>query len=238
MEIKFYFLNFFSLLFLVSSCTTQPPVQTETEKDLEKIETSPSTKNLDESSGVQQSFILNGEGLRLYKNNQSFLAIQKFKKAIQHNPDVPSFYYNLGNALFVVEDFSNASKYYELATIKNKNYIDAFYQKGITLYYLKKYDEALTVYDELIQLDPKYYDAYINRAAIYGKLGELEKAIKANTLAIHLEPNDYLPYLNRGYDYRDLGQITKACRDWKKACELGKKKACREIQTNCIGISE
>ena len=47
---------------------------------------------------------------------------------------------------------------------------------------------------------------------------------------IELNPDYYSAYLNKGYVYSDLGMEDKAIENFKKAAELGNKKAAEELK--------
>tara|TARA_R110001632_G_scaffold3903_5_gene17038 strand:+ start:1278 stop:1739 length:462 start_codon:yes stop_codon:yes gene_type:complete len=70
-----------------------------------------------------------------------------------------------------------------------------------------------------------YYEAYNNRAGIYGYLGKYEDAIADYTRAIEIKPEVAKTYCSRGLAKELLG--LSYCSDYKKSCDLGYKKCCK-----------
>jgi len=62
---------------------------------------------------------------------------------------------------------------------------------------------------------------------------EFAEAIKDYTKTLELDPGNSLAYLNRGLAKAELGDKNNACLDFKKALELGNKKAEELISKHC-----
>lgn len=94
--------------------------------------------------------------------------------------------------------------------------------------------KALSLYDEAIRLSPGYYKAYNNRAILKASLlKNYKEAINDFTRAIEIKPDYSDAYLGRGSSKLELRDLQGACSDWKKAADLGNKKAVTLILRYC-----
>jgi len=88
------------------------------------------------------------------------------------------------------------------------------------------YDRAISDFNKAIEIDPEYALAYTNRGNAYASKGHYDRAISDFTKATEIDPEYSEPYINRGFVYMvNLDEKTMACKDFKRACELGR---CRD----------
>ena len=114
-------------------------------------------------SQTQNSFIRKGN--KFYKEGDFDKSLMEYERAVQLNPDAPLANFNLGNALFRKEKWSDAEKSYD--NILGKPTDDpmrekAFYNKGVALTKQKKLEESIEAYKGAVKLDPNDEDARIN----------------------------------------------------------------------------
>lgn len=104
------------------------------------------------------------KGIKEYNNKNSKASIEHFQKALEHNPDNPLLYYNLGDAYYQQENFEEAEKFFKRATVaKNKGIKQkSFFNLGNTFFKSQKMDKALEAYKQAIDLDPVDIDAKYN----------------------------------------------------------------------------
>ena len=74
-------------------------------------------------------------------------------------------------------------------------------------------------------------DIYIERGNIYDDLGKSQLALDDYNNAIRINPDDAGAYVNRGFAKEEFWKYY--CDDYKKACELGKKRACTWFSSEC-----
>jgi len=107
-------------------------------------------------------------------------------------------------------------------------------------YYLNKgnnysddgeFQEAITNYYSALNIDPNNHIAYYRRGYAYMKIGDFQAAIADYNEAIKIKPKKNNYYYSRGYAKSKLNM--DFCSDFKKACELGHPKACKNYKRNC-----
>jgi Ca-activated chloride channel homolog len=114
-------------------------------------------------------------GNRLYKQKNYQQALPEYQRAAAQDPANPIARYNLGNAQFRNNQFSEAEKEYE-ATENNADQKDfkqkATYNKGVALSKQKKLLESILAYKNAVTLNPADADARFN---LQKALSELKK---------------------------------------------------------------
>jgi tetratricopeptide (TPR) repeat protein len=65
---------------------------------------------------------------------------------------------------------------------------------------------------------------------LHGHEGDRDQAIHEYTKAIEINPRYADAYYGRGVVYQFKGKCDQARADYKKACELGGKEACKQLQ--------
>jgi protein O-mannosyl-transferase len=146
-----------------------------------------------------------------------------YRKAIELNPDAPS-YINLGSVLS--EDkarYSEAEAAYRKAIELDPNIAAAYYNFGTILAKDEtRYSEAEAAYRKAIELDPNYARAFNNLGTMLAK-GETHhtEAEAAFRKAIELNPNYAGAYYNLGnLLFKDETRHSEAEAAYRKAIEL------------------
>ena len=103
-------------------------------------------------------------------------------------------------------------------------------EKGYNFHMYKEYDKAIEAHTSAITLDPKLAKAYNNRGFAYNKKGQYDKAIEDYSSAIALDSNYVLAYNDRGVAYAYKGNMSRAISDIQKACDMGEKLGCENLQ--------
>lgn len=107
-------------------------------------------------------------------------------------------------------------------------------------YYIKKannysdkgeFQLAITNYYSALNIDPNNHITYYRRGYAYMKIGDFQAAIADYNEAIKIKPKKNNYYYSRGYAKSKLNM--DFCSDFKKACELGYRKACENHKKNC-----
>ena len=83
-------------------------------------------------------------------------------KAILENPQVASYYSNLGLALQELKQFDAAVASYDKAISLKPNYAEPYYNRGNARKELKQLDAAIASYDKAIYLSPPAYSTQSN----------------------------------------------------------------------------
>ena len=159
-------------------------------------------------------------GIIAYQRGNHYQAIDLIRKAIQINPEVPSYYSNCGIALKELKLFNDAIASYDLAIKLNPEYAEAYYNKGNALQEIHQFSEALTNYEKAISINSNYAAAYSNRGITLNHLSQFQDAIRSFDKAIELESNYPAPYSNRGIALQNLGRFEDAVNSFDLAIVL------------------
>ena len=102
--------------------------------------------------------------------------------------------------------------------------------KGLDAKDIKELRETIQHYDEIISLDGRNATAYNNRGWAYSSLGQQQRAVADYSQALQLAPKLAIAYYNRALAYDALTQMDLAGQDFQRGCDLGYKKACKEVK--------
>ncbi|MEL6192381.1 MAG: tetratricopeptide repeat protein [Bacteroidota bacterium] len=93
-------------------------------------------------------------------------ARQKYEKCLTIDEDYKWAFYNLARS-YDHEDPLKAIAYYQTATEKDEEYMDAFFRWGNELFILDRFEEAREKYERCLELDPDYKWAFLNLGISY-----------------------------------------------------------------------
>lgn len=119
-------------------------------------------------------------GNRLYKEGKFDQALPEYEKALSLNPANPVGHYNMGNARFRKDDFTESEKDFDsaAATATTKDLKQrSLYNKGVALTKQKKLQESIDAYKQALRLDPQDATARYN---LEKALSELKKQQQEN----------------------------------------------------------
>ncbi|HXI23588.1 MAG TPA: tetratricopeptide repeat protein [Pyrinomonadaceae bacterium] len=133
------------------------------------------------------------QGKELYKNDQDEQAAEKFKQAINQDPDNAEAHVRLGMSY---------------AALENKDESEAEYKKSVELFKKK------------IQNDPKDGDAFFLLGEAHTFLHQDEDATRAYRQATKLKPEDEEAWYRLGMAETRLAQYPEASSAFQKALEL------------------
>jgi tetratricopeptide (TPR) repeat protein len=91
-------------------------------------------------------------------------------------------------------------------------------------------NQSIRLYTKAIEYNPKLELAYMRRGAANLILEKYDRAIDDFTKVIALSPNNRDAYYGRAACYDQQHNSGAASQDFRKACELGSKAACIQIQ--------
>ena len=116
-------------------------------------------------------------------------SINKWKRAVELNPQYFFAYNNLGNALLNLKKYDEALTNFNKAIEIKPDFSDAYNNKGNVLSKLNKYDDALLNYDKAIEIKPDSINGYIFKAHILSVLDRLEEALENYKKAYIINPH-------------------------------------------------
>lgn len=116
-------------------------------------------------------------GNRAYARGETEAAAEHYLRALSEEPERPEIQYNLGNAFYGAERFSDAQAAYGVAAAKADSNLAGplSYNLGSALFREEKYAEAVEAYKQALRRDPTDEDARWNLELALRKLKEKEK---------------------------------------------------------------
>ena len=134
--------------------------------------------------------IVNLFGILFLHQGKGEQAVDKFLRAISLNPSESAYYFNAGNAYRLLQQFENASGYFEKAIERKKNYTEAYLNLGISLQSLGKIEEAKQSYQKALEQKPFYEEALLQLANSNELLGNIDECIANYTNLISQNPSN------------------------------------------------
>ncbi len=155
------------------------------------------------------------EGNRLFDDNQTELAIEAYKRAVEINPDFAEAYFKMGIAFALIEKEAMRTGTGEIVpgetTAGNKT---------VKPNSEKMFEKAVAAYRKLIRDSPDDAVSHFNLGRAYNKLNKDEEAEKSFETAVKLKP-DEVEYLSElGSARIKLAKYHEALVPLKKALEL------------------
>jgi tetratricopeptide (TPR) repeat protein len=148
------------------------------------------------------------------------LALARFARALELDPNGAEVYSNRGNTYDAKQDYLAALADYTLAVEIDPNFAGAYSNRGGVYANLKDYPAALADYTRALELDPNYAQAYYNRGNTYDEQEDYPAALADYTRALELNPNDAAAYYNRGNTYAKQKNYPAALADFTHTLEL------------------
>ncbi len=112
---------------------------------------------------------------------------------------------------------------------KNKESVDELYLLAEDYYYAGFKDKAIELLNKIISINPEHVGALKKLAEIYNTDGKYQEAAQNITKVVTLKPNLAGALDLAGVIYRNLGNADKAKEYFKKACDLGVKASCTDL---------
>lgn len=116
------------------------------------------------------------------------VAAERYRRALDIEPDHPGALLNLGNLAFAQGDLRAACEHYRAATDVAPDYAEAWYNLGNVLDDLGHPDAAVTAYRTALELSPDYADAHFNLALLWEKEGQRDRAAEHWRQYLQLRP--------------------------------------------------
>lgn len=189
--------------------------ETPDEKDIDELP----GKDAGSLEGSDESVKYYNEGLELYYDSDLEGALEKFRQAINLDPELVDAYYNSGFIKLNQADFNEAIADFDIVLSITPN-DKAYFYKGRALMGLNRLEEAAIQYTMAIEMNPQFFYAYNNRGNVLFQLGEYEASVIDFTKAITINPEYVFAYNNRGNAYFKLDKYPEALSDYNFAIDL------------------
>jgi tetratricopeptide (TPR) repeat protein len=127
--------------------------------------------------------------------------------------DLATEYYNLGNAYYELERFSESARYLARAHDLDPTLVRASYNLARAYVELERYSEAIDLLEDLLLQDPENAMLIETQAYAYYRQGRVEEAAELYDAAIERSPTDVDLLQNRA-------EIARLQEDYARAAEL------------------
>ena len=144
-------------------------------------------------------------GLLKNRKGKRYRGKQLIKKAISINPDIPSYYNNLGEIYRDDCDYDKAVLNYKKAISINSEYAQAYNNLGCALIDAGEFKEAIKNFNNAVLINRNYAEAYNNIGAAYLKTEDPVRAIESLKKAIALKSDYVDAYYNIGNALKSQG---------------------------------
>lgn len=153
-------------------------------------------------------------GNRLLDDNQTELAIEAFKRAVEIDPNAAEAYFKMGIAYSLIEKEAMRTGTGDVipGEVVGKNPPKTNSEK--------MFERAVTAYKKLIDADSKDAVAYFNLGRAYNKLNKDEEAEDALAQAVKLRPDDSEYQTQLGSIRIKLAQYREAVTPLRKALDI------------------
>ena len=159
-------------------------------------------------------------GLILEEQNQQQKAMEKFKKAIELDPNFSLAYINLGRVLEGQKDYTAAIEHYKKAIEIEPEAALAYNNWGNILLMQDQYEEAIKKFQAAIRYEPDLTLPYKNWGEALLKKKAFQEAVELYDRAIDANPKAVDLYLARGNAFERENKFDDAVVNYKKAIEL------------------
>lgn len=161
---------------------------------------------------VEMAKLANLQGLEACEKGAYEEAIRHFRHAIE-NDDHPSYFNNLGRALYWTGRYEDALRAYEIATKKNPDDPDLLTNMADVYRQLKNTTRAIELYHAALNIDPNFVRAHFELGDLYLKEAQYKSAEYRLQKVIELDPSNSRALLSRAILYHMTGRSREAWRD-------------------------
>ncbi len=144
-------------------------------------------------------------------------AVQHIRQAIALNSRMPSYHYNLAEALRRQSEWRLAEQGYRQALQLAPNMVDAHVNLALVLEQQGRLSEALACYQQALRYSPNYVSAHCGMGDILRQLGAYDTAVEYYQHALQLQPNLAEVHHNLGVVFYCSNRFDEAARCLRQA---------------------
>lgn len=146
-------------------------------------------------------------------------AIDRYRRVLEIEPDVPGAHNNLGNALRDLGRLEEAIASYHRALELQPDFADAHNNLGTALRRAGRLEDALRSHRRALEIRPDFADAHNNEGNALRDLGRMEEAAASYRRAIEIRAEFAAAHNNLGNVLRDSGRLEEAIASYRRALE-------------------
>ena len=165
-----------------------------------------------DSPGAPQSpaAALVAEGNALGKHGRLAEAMDRYKAAIQQDPQYADAHFNLGNLSYRVGDFAAALRSYQTAVSIRPQFADGHLGQANALVALGRTDDAVESYRRALAIAPNHPGAHLNLGVLAMSQGRPQEAAASLRRASALRPDNAAAHRLLGAVLSSLGELDAA----------------------------
>jgi len=130
------------------------------------------------------------DGIAELRKGNTNSAMEKFRAAIEKDPDLAVAYYGLGITYSKKNDYVNAEKNYQTAIEKDSKMVKAYTALGLLQLRQQKYVDAINTFKAAVQIQPDEAKAYWGIADAYRRRDDYNAALEYYQKAVEID-NSY-----------------------------------------------
>ncbi len=158
-------------------------------------------------------------GYQAYKSGQTDLARQNLEAAVLNNPDLRMARVVLGEIYRNQNDYSAASKQYEVLVRTDPYTLNNHYYLGVSYQFLSRFKESAIAYLKGLELDSNDFKSNMNLGTVYLALGESDEAVRYLDKASQINPESAAAWSNLGVALDSRNSLVLAETAYRKALE-------------------
>ena len=156
----------------------------------------------------------------LYERGKWEEALFELKRAIEINPHMGAWYFNLGLTLDMMERHEEALEAYRRALEIDTQDVESLTAAGANCNRLERYREAIRYFERVEAIDPNYESSYCNRIVAYTELGEHDRAEEMFYIARQYKEKCPVCLYNIGMSLFARGRYDRALWCWQQVLEI------------------
>lgn len=161
-------------------------------------------------------------------------AITDFQRYAGHSKlNLEEVYNYIGVSYMGLGKYEEAITEFDKAISAKRKYFLPYYNKGVCYYNFKNYKKAEKNFDKALKYNSQDYESLLYKGIIAYEHKEYKQALHFYNMIININSKYDLVYFNLGHTYYMLGDVTSSCKYYKKAEELGYKRAEIYIERTC-----
>ena len=159
-------------------------------------------------------------GLVLYRQNRIGEAMDCLTAAIEQQPSLPIYWFNLGVISQKIPNHEEAIKAYRRAIALNPRSLEAHVNLGNVLRDRGVLHEAVEAYRQALAINPSHAEAHNNLGVALKEEGKMDEAIAAYRHALELKPSHVEAWNNLGLALMEAGTLHEAIASLRKALSI------------------
>ena len=156
----------------------------------------------------------------LYERGRWEEAVSELRRAIEINPTISAWYFNLGLTLDMMERFDEALVAYRKGLSIDPHDLETLSAAGTDCVRIGRYKQAIRFFERAEDIDSGFEPCYCNRITAYSELGEHEKAEEMFYLARQYREKCPACFYNMGSSLFARAAYDRALWCWRQVLDM------------------